>query len=341
MTDLPDTIDLAFDETKLPDDARIEPLVVAAPRRADLAEALRLDPTRLDLGPDPAPPRRSMWRGPTGSLILHLLPLLLFLASWLRTPIEIPPPIPVQLVMEQPPPPPPLAAPTPAPPKPKAEPKPPPGRLSSDNMGEVEPDKAAKGNDTAPPTSGEPQPPATAAQPAEAEPDPPPKDQANAEVPPATAQTQVAAIAPQPQPKPAPPKPQSVTPAPKPDGWVLPLSPSNKPHEARRLATVVGPNATRDEYCAYALQLTISHINLLPLSLVGARHGDTIVGIRVLEDGTITQVRVIQGSGYTDIDERVAQMVTAVGRLPPLPQWMPGPYEDFTFHLHFPNPAER
>ena len=338
LTDLPDMIDLAFDARKLPDDGRREPPAASTARRVDVAEVARLDPARADFIPDPQPPRRRVLGGPVGSLLLHLVPLLA-LVTWLRPPLVIPPPIPIQLVVEQPPPPPP--APAPAPPKPKAEPKPPAGRLSSDNMGEVAPDKAAKGNDTAPPASGEPQPPAAAAQPAGVEPDPPPKDQANAEVPPAEAETQVAAIAPKPQPKPAPPKPQSVTPVPKPDGWLLPLSPSNKPHEARRLATVIGPNATRDEYCAYALQLTIAHIDLLPLSLVGARHGDTIVGIRVLEDGTITQVRVIQGSGYTDIDERVAQMVTAVGRLPPLPQWMPGPYEDFTFHLHFPNPAER
>jgi TonB family protein len=336
LTDLPDTIDLAFDETALLDDRRIEPMAVIAPRRLGVAEPRRLDPRRIELGPDPAPPKRGISRGPIGSLLLHLLPLL-FLVTWLRPPLEIPPPIPVKLVIEQPPLPPP--APEPAPPKP--EPKPQPGRRASDNMGQLEPDKAEKGADTAPPTSGEPQPPAVEAQPAEVASDPPPKDQANTEVPPAAAQTQIAAVAPPLQPKQAPPKPQTAAPSPKPDGWVLPLSPAAKPHDARHLAGVIGPNATRDEYCAYALRLTISHIDLLPLSLVGARRGDTIVGMRVLEDGTITRVRVVQGSGYTDIDERVAQMAIAVGHLPPLPQWMPGPYQDFTFHLHFPNPQQR
>jgi hypothetical protein len=49
----------------------------------------------------------------------------------------------------------------------------------------------------------------------------------------------------------------------------------------------------------------------------------------------------VQGSGYADIDERVEQMVTASGRLPPLPQWVPGQWADLTFHLHFPHPSER
>jgi TonB family protein len=337
LIDLPDTIDLAFDKTVFPDDGRCEPSGVVVSPRLDVAELPRLDPTRIELGPDPALPKRSTWRGPIGSLLFHFLPLLA-LVTWLRPPLEIPPPIPVKLVIEQPPPPPSAPGPT----APKPEPKPPPGRRASDDMGQLEPDKTEKGNDTAPPTSGEPQPPAAAAQPAEVAPEPPPKDQAAAELPPTAAATQVAAVAPPPLPKPAPPKPQTTAPPPKPDGWILPLSPTAKPpHEARHFAAVIGPNATRDEYCAYALRLTISHIDLLPLSLVGARRGDTIVGIRVLEDGTITRVRVVQGSGYTDIDERVAQMAIAVGHLPPLPQWMPGPYQDFTFHLHFPNPEQR
>jgi TonB family protein len=337
LTDLPDTIELAFDATALPDDGRHEPVTGVTSYHFGAAETARLDPKRIELGPEPPPPSRSIWRGPFGSLVLHLLPLLV-LVTWFRPPLEIPPPIPVKLVIEQPPPPPPAPAPQPAPPRPPVKPQS--GRLSSDNMGEAKPDKAEQGSDTAPRTSGEPQPPAAEAQPAELAPDPPPKDQANAEASPAAAQTQVAAIAPPPQPKPAPPKPQTAAPSLKPDGWILPVSPGAKPHESRRSATVLGPNATRDEYCAYALSLTIRHIDLLPLSLVGARHGDTIVGIRVMEDGTISQVRVVRGSGYSDIDERVAQMVVAVGRLPPLPQWMPGPYQDFTFHLRFPNPAE-
>jgi TonB family protein len=99
--------------------------------------------------------------------------------------------------------------------------------------------------------------------------------------------------------------------------------------------------ASRDEYCAYALTLALQHINLLPLSLLGARHGDTAVAIILRSDGSISSVRVVRGSSYEDIDERVVQMVWAVGRFPPLPSWVPGPIAEFTFHLHYPNPSER
>jgi TonB family protein len=61
--------------------------------------------------------------------------------------------------------------------------------------------------------------------------------------------------------------------------------------------------------------------------------------MRLREDGSIISARVSQGSGYLDIDERVVQMVMAVGRFPPLPVWLPGPAADFVFHLHFPHPG--
>jgi TonB family protein len=129
---------------------------------------------------------------------------------------------------------------------------------------------------------------------------------------------------------------------PKPEGLALPLPLSpDQPREASHWARLPGPDATRDEYCVYALSLTMRHIDLLPLSLLGARHGDTSVVIRVLSDGTISSVRVARGSGYSDIDDRIAQMVVAVGRFPPLPQWITGQSMDFTFHLHFPHPAQR
>jgi len=342
LTGLPDTIELAFDRIALPDDERHEPSpVVLVPHAAETVERVRLDPARVELGPAPPPPRRNLWRGPIGSLILHLLPLLL-LVSWFRTPIEVVQPISVKLIIEQPPPPPP-PPPQSAQPKPPAKP-PPSGMRASEDMGEVGPNKNEKGADTAPPTAGAPQPPAPDTQPASAAqtpPDnPPPQNQAEAELPSPTAAPQVAALTP-PRPKPAPPKQQTVLPAPKPDGWLLPLSPNSKaPHEARLSAKFAGPNATRDEYCAYALSQTVSHIDLLPLSLVGARHGDTSVGIRVREDGTIVSVTVVKSSGYTDIDEKVREMVLAVGHLPPLPQWVLGQYADFTFHIHFPNSAE-
>ena len=163
LIDLPDTIDLAFDKTELVKDGRDEPLfpVVAG---ADLPEAKRLDPTRLDLDPETAPPGRSVWRGSIGSLLLHLLPLLA-LIGWLRPPLEIPKPIPVQLVIEQPPPPPPAKAPP--------RDRPPPGLRASEDFGEVGPPSAHKGADTAPPTKGEAPPPVAQAPTAPSPPEPP------------------------------------------------------------------------------------------------------------------------------------------------------------------------
>ncbi|MGC2203300.1 MAG: hypothetical protein WA633_24560, partial [Stellaceae bacterium] len=79
---------------------------------------------------------RSHWwsrlRGPLGSLVLHLLPLLLLIDWPMSPPAEVET-IPVQLVLE----PPPKAA--PAPPQPQPKPTPPPrGRLASEDLGEPE-----------------------------------------------------------------------------------------------------------------------------------------------------------------------------------------------------------
>jgi len=89
------------------------------------------------------------------------------------------------------------------------------------------------------------------------------------------------------------------------------------------------------------LELLLRHLDLLPLSYVGARRGMTVLTIRVLADGKINSMRISQSSGYSDIDERVEKMVIAVGRLPPLPQWIQGQWMDFTFQLHFPHPLQR
>jgi TonB family protein len=331
LIDLPEAIDLAFDETELPDDGRHEPIFIALPPRGEIAELVRLDPKRVELGPEPRPPRRSFWRGPFGSL----LPLVA-LIGWSSTPFDAQPPIPVQLVIEQPPPPPPAPA-------PPAQPKPPArlttGMRASDDFGAVAGDKVDTNKGTAPVTQGAP--PAAEAEPAETAPDPNPAKEQLAIAPvPSPTETQTMAPPPQP-PKPAPPKHQAAMSLPKPDGQFWPLPLTGPSHEAPHMAHLVGPNASRDEYCAYALTLVMTHIDLLPLSLLGARHGDTFVMMRVLSDGTINGVRIVRGSGYADIDERVEQMVQAVGRLPPLPQWIPGPSTDLTFHLHFPHPAER
>jgi periplasmic protein TonB len=365
LIELPDTIDLDFDETELPDDGRHEPAFAAVPAPfIPFNEIVRLDPTRIELGPDPTPPKRRAWRGPLGSLLMHLLPWAV-LISWPGTPLDIPKAIPIQLVIEQPPPPPPPEAKTPpAPPKKPATPS---GLRASDDFAENKGPKTEKGTGAEPPTRGEPLPPAPEAQPTTATTPTPAQEQLTSALQPPSAalpelsseptspvnpvttasqqppapDTKMAAATPPRPPKPAPPRPEPVMHMPREEGaaWPLPLT-SQHSHATPSTAALVGPNATRDEYCIAALHLVMNHINLLPLSLLGARHGDTFVSMRVMQDGTITSIRITHGSGYSDIDERIQQMVVAVGKLPPLPEWVPGPYTELTFHLHFPHPAE-
>jgi TonB family protein len=87
--------------------------------------------------------------------------------------------------------------------------------------------------------------------------------------------------------------------------------------------------------------LTLRNIGLLPLAAIGARHGETTVTFRLTGDGIVNSVKVDRSSGYPDIDQKIAQMVLAVGRFPPLPQSIPGQWVDFTFDLRFPHPLQR
>jgi protein TonB len=243
--------------------------------------------------------------GLVGSLALHLLPLLLLL-SWTTAPADIPPPIPVQLVIETPPPPPPAAQ--------QAQKPPPRGPLASEDMGTPE----AKRTE-APATPDTP-------------PDPP--------LDPTEMQT---AMATPPPPKPEPPREPAAAPEPKPKPAPKPPAPAtawrrlDAPHPGR----VPGPAATRDEYLAYLVSLTRRHLDILPLSMVGLRRGITTLTIRVLDDGTVARIAIAQSSGYPDIDERIERMVAAVGRFPPLPQWFQGPSMDLRLRLQFPEALER
>jgi hypothetical protein len=76
-------------------------------------------------------------RGPVGSLLLHLLPLLL-LIDWQFSPPAETAPVTVQLVMEPPPPPAPEVKTPPPVPQPKPTPPPPRGRVASEDLGEPE-----------------------------------------------------------------------------------------------------------------------------------------------------------------------------------------------------------
>ena len=272
---------------------------------------------------DQPPGQNERWwvrlRGPLGSLVLHLLPLLLLIDWPMSQPAEIAP-IPVQMVFE----PPPKATPAPPQPQPKPTPPPPRGRLASEDLGDPEAKEVDKPKGDPPPAD---KPAKTETPPAETK--PPEKPQ------------QMAAIAPPPLP-PAKPDAPKLDPVPKPAPKPTPAAhqvprrvedPGNlTPPRAR----FPGPAATRDEYLAYMHSLIRQHYNLLTHAALGDRRGMTVVEFVVLDDGKIALVKVRRSSGYPDIDNRVAEMIAAVGRFPPLPQWFQGLAMPFEFGFPFP-----
>jgi TonB family protein len=333
------------------DEARNEPLFLADPRGAPRP---RLSASPAPIADDfvadrcePAPPvaepqppgsatlpdgeqpveaetRRQPF-GPIVSLILHLLPLLLLIDWPMHPPAEVTA-IPVQLVFQPPPPP------LPPPPKPASRPRPktetrrPPGRLASADMG----DTKAKGQDQA--KSEEPTP--NKQPPAEESPlEAPPKlasiDPPLLPAPPKlTVPDPMDTFAPKPLRKPAPAVHQAVVRVPQ------------RAHLMPRSARLPGPSASRDEYLAYVNSLILRHLGLVSQALVSGRRGETVVDILVLDDGTLAMLRVGQSSGYPDIDLRVEEMIRAVGRFPPLPQWIQGPNVWLGFTFPFPGGIE-
>jgi protein TonB len=264
---------------------------------------------RLDEPPTAAASRRLF--GPAGSAALHVLVLLALLIGWHRAPPMEVAPIPVNLVILPPPLPPPKARPTPPSPVPRA----------SESFG----NPAAKAPEPTPTPGERQQPESQPAQPAQ-----PPETAAVPQPPPAPP-PETAAFPPPPPPKPAAPQAKPAPP--------LPRHPPLKRAAARSLGLpgkYPGPAATRDEYLAYCVALTRQHLNLLPRAMVGNRRGETVLEVGVLDDGTIALVRVSQSSGYPDIDRRVEQMIAAVKRFPPLPQWFQGPEITLQFRLAFP-----
>jgi protein TonB len=330
LLDRLDTTDIVFDGSKpvgdIPPDPTIgpsksvgdippEPTLATTPLVIEFDEPARLDPKRTALAwLIPSPVRQKMlMRWSLGALALHLLPVLM-IVSWPVTTDEVPV-IPVQLVIVEPPPEP-ENAPAPA--------QPTPGRLASDDFGDVTPKEQGTTTSPEPPSASEPAPARDETQPPESETPPPPK--------PTPTETQTAALpAPVPPPKPTPPQPHP----PKPTAVSLQPQPQ-PPHEAPRAAQFAGPTATRDEYLAYLVKLTRQHIDQLPVSVIGSRHGEAVVSVDVLDDGTIEHVSIEHSSGYPDIDERIERMVTAVGKFPPVPQWFQGRTMELQFTLHFP-----
>ena len=141
-------------------------------------------------------------------------------------------------------------------------------------------------------------------------------------------QPRVAAVAPPPKPSP-PTKPMAAAPA-------VPR-PQPAPKEAPRAGRIPGPDATRDEYLAYLVSLTRQHVDLLPMSVIGDRRGETTLSLLVLGDGTIARIAITQSSGYSDIDARIQQIVAAVRRFPPLPPRFEGPDLELKLRFRFPD----
>jgi TonB family protein len=309
------------------DEARREPVLAAAAPHPPADAGPSLSPLAQGEGwGEGLRPRENderWWvrlRGPAGSLLLHLLPLLL-LIDWPMSPPAETAPVTVQLVME-PPPPPPEAKPAPPQPPPKPA-QPPRGRLASEDLGEPEAKETERPKGDAAPA----------------------KEQAKAETstsetkPPEKPQQMAAALPPILPPKlDAPkfeplPKPQ---PKPNPAAHQVPRRVEEPANLAPRRARFPGPAATRDEYLAYMHSLIRQHYGLLSPASVGDRRGMVVVEFVVLDDGKIALVKVRRGSGYPDIDNRVAEMVAAVGRFPPLPQWFQGLAMPFEFGFPFP-----
>ncbi|MGE0259233.1 MAG: TonB family protein [Alphaproteobacteria bacterium] len=298
----------------------------------DLARAL------AQAGPASAPAaairRPGLSLGLALSLALHLAPLLiLLLLSWRSAPIEAPQPIPVQLVIEQKPPPPPPAART------ETVAKPPRGRLASEEVGE----KAREPDDAADPTTRDARreaPPEQQSKPEQEpqrQPQPELKQAANFIQPQQepTLLGREALALPAPEIEPLPQK--AVAPA---SSRQAAPGPTPRHPAPQRAVAVIGPPAARDEYLAYLVTLVRPYLRLLTPDIVNGRRGTTSLMIRVLGDGTIARIAVSQSSGYPDIDARVMQIVSAVGRFPPLPPWIDQPSWDINFHLRFPLPAE-
>ena len=145
-------------------------------------------------------------------------------------------------------------------------------------------------------------------------------------------------------PKPMPTRPAAAVPQPKaaaqmPDEAAPPVAaprqegrPNAAPHEGR----VPGPDTAQGDYFATLVTLTQRHFDILPPAFLAGRRGETILHILVLNDGTIIRIAVARSSGYPDIDARIEQMVSAVGRFPPLPPALPYPSLDVELRLFFP-----
>jgi TonB family protein len=300
-----------------PPDGPPEPRIATMPGLIGSDRAARLDPARATSAEPERPVysrRRSLLPfALIGSIVLHLLPAVL-LIDWRVAPAEVAPPIPVKLVIVPPKPPP-----APPPPPPRETKRPAPGRLASEDVGSPTGQRASAGSDNAP-----------AAAPREA-----PTQLVSALPPPPASPIALPQLADQPQ------KAALPLPLPKPKPPAMREARREEPPRAPAHLGVLGPAATRDEYLAYCNALIKRHFGMLPPSFIAGRRGRTVLALWVLDDGRIARITVAESSGYHDIDERVEQMVAAVRRFPPLPQWFQGTQIELLYELPFPGGIAR
>jgi TonB family protein len=303
-------------------DPKLEPGVPEVPL-VEFDEFLELDPARGEDGPNEPPPEPRQRAGATslfGSLGVHLLPLLA-LIGWSSAPAELPGAIPVGLVIEE-------ASATPD--------EAPPDRLVAETTGET-PREAPVNADSraaaAPsPPAPPPQPKLASVTPQPAKPSPPkpgpPPEPASKQPAPTPMAQPTAAQPTAAQPPPVPPTAAS--------GQLAPT-----PNPAPREAAVPSPDPARSDYFDHLVALTRDHLDLLPVSFLAGRRGQTILSIVVQGDGTIGRISVKHSSGYPDIDTRIEQMVAAVGRFPPPPESFEKPSVELDFNLAFPDALQQ
>jgi len=113
------------------------------------------------------------------------------------------------------------------------------------------------------------------------------------------------------------------------------------PSPASRETPVAASATGRGDYLNQLVVLTRGHLDILPLSFLAGRRGQTTLSVLVLEDGTISRISVKSSSGYPDVDTRIEQMVAAVGRFPPVPASLPHPAVELDFDMSFPDSLQQ
>jgi TonB family protein len=311
------------------EEERTEPSLASLPFFVGFDEPEPLDPERVGLIWElvGAQRPRMRLRSPFIALFLHLAVLLL-IVGWASTVTEDAPLIPIKLVIEQ------------APPEPDPQPVEQPPTPTQPERAEAQSQPVQSAPVQSTPAPPAPTPPVHAklqnppAKPKPAQPKPAPTPPVHAtpqiqqeQLPPPRPAPISRPAEPPPAPAPTPPRPYEPPPAP------APTPP--RPYEAPSVP-YPGAGASQDGYLAYLVTLTGQHMNLLPKSLVGDRRGETVVGVAVRRDGVIERVSIVRPSAYPDIDQRVAQMVAAVGRFPPVPNVFQGSPVELELDFFYP-----